>query len=109
MHWLYLGVAILFETIGTTALKASDGFTRLGPPILVVLSYVLSFWLLALVLRIIPVGVAYAIWAGLGVCLIAGIGWVVFGQRLDAPALLGLFLIISGIVVINLFSKTVGH
>jgi small multidrug resistance pump len=109
MHWLYLGVAILFETIGTTALKASDGFTRLGPSILVVLSYVLSFWLLALVLRIIPVGVAYAIWAGLGVCLIAGIGWVVFGQRLDAPALLGLFLIISGIVVINLFSNTVGH
>jgi small multidrug resistance pump len=109
MHWLYLGVAILFETIGTTALKASDGFTRLGPSILVVLSYMLSFWLLALVLRIIPVGVAYAIWAGLGVCLIAGIGWVVFGQRLDAPALLGLFLIISGIVVINLFSKTVGH
>ena len=109
MHWLYLGVAILFETIGTTALKASDGFTRLGPSILVVLSYVLSFWLLALVLRIIPVGVAYAIWAGLGVCLIAGIGWLVFGQRLDAPALLGLFLIISGIVVINLFSKTVGH
>jgi small multidrug resistance pump len=109
MHWLYLGVAIVFETIGTTALKASDGFTRLGPSILVVLSYVLSFWLLALVLRIIPVGVAYAIWAGLGVCLIAGIGWVVFGQRLDAPALLGLFLIISGIVVIDLFSKTVGH
>lgn len=109
MHWLYLGVAILFETIGTTALKASDGFTRLGPSILVVLSYVLSFWLLALVLRIIPVGVAYAIWAGLGVCLIAGIGWVVFGQRLDAPAILGLFLIISGIVVINLFSNTVGH
>ena len=109
MQWLYLGVAILFETIGTTALKASDGFTRLGPSILVVLSYVLSFWLLALVLRIIPVGVAYAIWAGLGVCLIAGIGWVVFGQRLDAPAILGLFLIISGIVVINLFSNTVGH
>lgn len=109
MHWLYLGVAILFETIGTTALKASDGMTRLGPSLLVVMSYVISFWLLALVLRIIPVGVAYAIWAGLGVCLIAGIGWVVFGQRLDAPALLGLVLIISGIVVINLFSKSVGH
>ncbi|MGL4414549.1 MAG: QacE family quaternary ammonium compound efflux SMR transporter [Roseinatronobacter sp.] len=109
MHWLYLGVAIVFETIGTTALKASDGMTRLGPSLLVVMSYVISFWLLALVLRIIPVGVAYAIWAGLGVCLIAGIGWVVFGQRLDAPALLGLVLIISGIVVINLFSKSVGH
>lgn len=109
MHWLYLGVAILFETIGTTALKASDGLTRLGPSLLVVMSYVISFWLLALVLRIIPVGVAYAIWAGLGICLIAGIGWIIFGQRLDAPALLGLVLIISGIVVINLFSKSVGH
>jgi small multidrug resistance pump len=109
MHWLYLGVAIVFETIGTTALKASDGLTRLGPSMLVVLSYVISFWLLALVLRIIPVGVAYAIWAGLGVCLIAGIGWVVFGQKLDMPALLGMGLILAGIVVINLYSKTVGH
>jgi small multidrug resistance pump len=109
MHWLYLGVAILFETIGTTALKASDGMTRAGPAIVVVLAYALSFWLLALVLRVIPVGVAYAIWSGLGVCLIAGIGWVVFGQRLDAPAMLGLGLIIAGILVINIFSTSVGH
>ncbi|MFN7001939.1 MAG: DMT family transporter [Roseinatronobacter sp.] len=109
MHWLYLGVAILFETIGTTALKASDGMTRLIPSVVVVVSYVLAFWLLALVLRVIPVGVAYAIWAGLGICLIAGIGWIMFGQRLDAPALLGMGLIVAGIVVINLFSKTVGH
>ncbi len=109
MHWLYLGVAILFETIGTTALKASDGMTRLGPALIVVAAYILSFWLLALVLRVIPVGVAYAIWAGLGICLIAGIGWVLFGQRLDMPALIGIGLIIAGIVVINLFSKTVGH
>ena len=109
MHWLYLGVAILFETIGTTALKASDGMTRAVPALVVVLSYALSFWLLALVLRVIPVGVAYAIWAGLGVCLIAAIGWVIFGQRLDTPAILGMGLIIAGIVVINLFSKSVGH
>ena len=109
MHWLYLGVAILFETIGTTALKASDGMTRLGPAVIVVAAYILSFWLLALVLRVIPVGVAYAIWAGLGICLIAGIGWVLFGQRLDMPALIGIGLIIAGIVVINLFSKAVGH
>jgi small multidrug resistance pump len=74
-----------------------------------VLAYALSFWLLALVLRVIPVGVAYAIWSGLGVCLIAGIGWVVFGQRLDAPAMLGLGLIIAGILVINIFSTSVGH
>lgn len=104
MHWLYLAVAILFETIGTTALKASDGMTRAGPALVVVLAYALSFWLLALVLRVIPVGVAYAIWSGLGICLIAVIGWVVFGQRLDLPAILGMMLIVSGILVINLFS-----
>ncbi len=109
MHWLYLGVAIFFETIGTTALKASDGMTRAGPALVVVLAYALSFWLLALVLRVIPVGVAYAIWSGLGICFIAMIGWSVFGQRLDLPALLGLGLIIAGILVINLFSNTVGH
>lgn len=109
MHWLYLGVAILFETIGTTALKASDGMTRLGPALLVLLAYTISFWLLALVLRVIPVGVAYAIWSGLGICLIAAIGWGVFGQRLDTPALVGLGLIILGIAVINLFSDTVSH
>lgn len=109
MHWLYLAVAIVFETIGTTALKASDGMTRAWPALLVVLAYALSFWLLALVLRIIPVGVAYAIWSGLGICLIAAIGWVVFGQRLDMPALIGLGMIIAGIVVINVFSDSVGH
>lgn len=107
MHWLYLGAAILFETIGTTALKASDGMTRLWPAVLVVVAYALSFWLLALVLRVLPVGVAYAIWSGVGICLIAGIGWVVFGQKLDAPALIGMGLIITGIVVINLFSAKV--
>lgn len=107
MHWLYLGAAILFETIGTTALKASDGMTRLWPAVLVVLAYALSFWLLALVLRVLPVGVAYAIWSGVGICLISGIGWVVFGQKLDAPALLGMGLIIAGIVIINVFSAKV--
>ena len=107
MHWLYLGVAILFETIGTTALKASDGMTRALPALVVVLAYALSFWLLALVLRVIPVGVAYAIWSGLGICFIAMIGWFAFGQRLDAPAMIGIGLIIAGIVVINLFSAKV--
>jgi small multidrug resistance pump len=107
MHWLYLGAAILFETIGTTALKASDGMTRLAPAVLVVVAYALSFWLLALVLRVLPVGVAYAIWSGVGICLIAAIGWVVFGQKLDAPALIGMGMIIAGIVIINLFSAKV--
>jgi small multidrug resistance pump len=107
MHWLLLGLAIAFETIGTTALKASDGMTRLWPALLVVVAYALSFWLLALVLRVLPVGVAYAIWSGVGICLIAAIGWVVFGQKLDTPALIGMGLIIAGIVTINLFSAKV--
>ncbi len=109
MPWLYLGVAIFFETIGTTALKASDGMTRAGPALVVVLAYALSFWLLALVLRVIPVGVAYAMWSGLGICFIALIGWIVFGQKLDAAALFGIALIMAGILVINLFSTTTGH
>jgi len=109
MHWLYLAVAILFETIGTTALHASQQFSRLGPSLLVVVAYGISFYLLALVLRYIPVGVAYAIWSGLGICLIALIGFVVFGQRLDLPAVIGLTMIIAGIVVIQVFSNSATH
>ncbi len=109
MPWVYLAIAVMFETIGTTALKASDGFTRLWPTVLVALAYGVSFWLLSMVLRTIPVGIAYAIWSGLGICLIAGIGYVVFGQRLDLPAVLGLGMIIAGIIVIQLFSKSTGH
>ena len=107
MHWLLLGIAIVFETIGTTALKASEGMTRLWPALLVVLAYGASFYLLAQVLRVIPVGIAYAIWSGAGICLIAAIGYGVFGQKLDAPALLGMGLIIAGIVVIKAFSTQV--
>ncbi|WP_068305074.1 multidrug efflux SMR transporter [Pararhodobacter sp. CCB-MM2] len=109
MHWVYLLTAIFFETIGTTALKASEGFTKLGPSALVVVSYAASFWLLAMVLKIIPVGIAYAIWSGAGICLIAGIGYVAFGQRLDLPAIAGIALIMLGILVINLFSNTTAH
>jgi small multidrug resistance pump len=109
MHWLTLAAAILFETIGTTALKASDGFTRLWPSIVVVLAYGVSFWLLALVLRVMPVGIAYAVWSGLGICFIAAIGLLVFGQKLDAPALVGMGLIVAGILVINLFSNAAPH
>lgn len=109
MHWLFLGAAILFETIGTTALQASQQFTRPGPTVVVVLSYGVSFFLLALVLKYVPVGVAYAIWSGLGICFIAAIGYFLFGQRLDLPAVLGLALIILGIVIINLFSKAATH
>jgi small multidrug resistance pump len=109
MHWFFLGAAILFETIGTTALQASQQFSRLGPTILVIVAYGVSFYLLAMVLRYIPVGIAYAIWSGLGICFIAAIGYVVFGQRLDAPAVLGIAMIIAGIVVINVFSDSATH
>ena len=109
MHWLYLGVAILFETIGTTALQASQQFTRAGPSVIVVFSYALSFYLLALTLRFMPVGVVYAIWSGLGICFIALIAYLVFDQRLDLPAVLGMAMIIAGIIVINVFSNTATH
>lgn len=109
MQWVYLLTAIFFETIGTTALKASEGFTRLGPSAVVVVAYAASFWLLALVLKTIPVGIAYAIWSGAGICLIAGIGYVMFGQKLDLPAVLGIGLIMAGILVINLFSNSTSH
>jgi len=106
---LILGAAIVSEVIATSALKASDGFTRLWPSVVTAIGYLISFYLLSLVLKTISVGVAYAIWSGLGIVLIACIGWAVFGQKLDLPALLGMALIIAGVVVINVFSKTTGH
>ena len=109
MHYVYLIFAVLAETIGTTALQASHQFTRLWPSALVVVAYGISFYLLALALKVMPVGIVYAIWSGLGIIFIAAIGYWVFGQKLDTPALLGLGLIIAGIVVIQLFSNTTTH
>ena len=109
MTYFYLLLAILAETIGTTALQASQQFTRPLPSVVVVVAYAASFYLLALVLRTIPVGIAYAIWSGLGIVFIALIGLAVFNQRLDAPAVLGIGLILSGILVIHLFSATAPH
>ncbi|QFU08551.1 Multidrug transporter EmrE [Rhodobacteraceae bacterium THAF1] len=109
MPYLYLVLAVAAETIGTSALQASQQFTRLGPSVLVVLGYTVAFYFLSLTLRSLPVGVAYAMWSGLGILLISLIGWVVFGQRLDMPAILGMGLILAGIVVIQLFSNTAHH
>ncbi|MGD9863381.1 MAG: multidrug efflux SMR transporter [Pseudodonghicola sp.] len=108
-HYIYLILAVAAETIGTSALQASQQFSRLLPSLLVVVAYGLSFYLLALVLRYMPVGIVYAIWSGLGIVFIAAIGFAVFGQKLDLPAILGLGLIIAGIAVINLFSGSTGH
>lgn len=107
--YLYLAFAIGAEVIGTTALKASDSFTRPWPSLLTVGCYALSFYLLTFSLRVLPTGIAYAIWSGVGIVLISAISWVVYEQRLDLPAIFGLALIIAGVAVINLFSKSVGH
>lgn len=106
VSYIYLVAAILAETIGTTALHASQQFTRLAPSLIVVAGYGISFYLLALALREIPVGIAYAIWSGLGIVFIAAIGYLAFGQRLDLPALLGMAMILGGILVIHLFSAS---
>ncbi len=104
MPYLYLAIAILAEVVGTSALKAADGFTRPWPSMLVVLGYGVAFYFLSLALKTIPVGIAYAIWSGAGVALITLIGWSVFKQTLDAMALLGIGLIVAGVVVIQISS-----
>ena len=101
---LYLAAAISVEVIATSALKASDGFTKTGPALIVLFGYSISFYLLSLTLRTIPVGIAYAIWSGFGIVLIAIIGWLLFGQKIDRPAVVGMGLIIAGVVVINSLS-----
>ncbi len=108
-QWVFLAVAIVSEVIATSALKAAEGFTRLWPSIVVVAGYVIAIYFLSLSVKTIPLGIAYAIWSGAGVALIAMIAWVFYGQVLDAPAILGLALIIAGVVVLNVFSKTVAH
>lgn len=107
--YLYLGAAILAEVIATSLLKTSQGFTRLWPSVATVIGYAISFYCLAQTLGSVPTGVAYAIWSGVGIVLISLIAWWVFGQTLDVPALIGMGLIVAGVVVINLFSKSVAH
>ncbi|WP_417816916.1 SMR family transporter [Tritonibacter scottomollicae] len=109
MHYLYLMAAVLAETIGTTALQASQQFTRLLPSVIVVVAYAASFFLMSLTLKYMPVGIVYAIWSGLGIVLIAAIGFIVFGQRIDLPAIAGMMMIIAGILVIHLFSSSSSH
>ena len=106
MGYLYLGIAVAAEVIATSALKASDGFTRPLPTVVVALGYGIAFYFLSLVLKTVPVGVAYAIWSGAGIVLIGLIGWLVLKQPLDLPAMLGMGLIVAGVAVIQLFSRT---
>ena len=107
--YLILMIAIVFETIGTAALQASQQFTKPIPSIIVVIGYGLAFYMMALTLKFLPVGITYAVWSGLGIISISVIAYFAFGQKLDLPAILGMSLIVVGILIINLFSKTAVH
>jgi small multidrug resistance pump len=109
MGYIYLTIAIIAEVIATASLKASEGFSKLAPSLVVLVGYGIAFYFLSLVLKTIPVGVAYAIWSGLGIVLITIVGFVLFGQKLDSPAAIGMLLIISGVFVMNVFSNSVVH
>jgi small multidrug resistance pump len=109
MTYFYLLLAIVMETIGTTALQASQQFTRTGPSAIVVIGYAASFYLLSLTLKVMPVGIVYAVWSGLGIVMISAIGYFVYGQKLDMPAILGMVLILAGVGTIHLFSGSTTH
>ncbi|CAD7023932.1 quaternary ammonium compound-resistance protein [Pseudorhizobium endolithicum] len=109
LTYVSLAAAIVLEVIGTTFLQQSQQFSRPLPTLLMALCYGAAFYLLSLALRTMPVGVAYAIWSGLGIVLISAVGFFVLGQRLDLPAICGIGLIIAGVLVVNLFSSSVGH
>lgn len=108
-QWLFLSVAIVSEVVATSALKASDGFTQLWPSVVVIAGYVIAFFFLSLTLRTMPVGVAYAIWSGVGIVLVTLIAWYIFEQSLDIPAIIGLTLIVTGVVILQVFSKSSAH
>ena len=109
MNYVYLFAAIVSEVIATSALKAAEGFSRFWPSVIVILGYGLAFYCLSLTMRTIPIGVAYAIWSGVGIVLIALVGLLFYRQPLDAPALIGMAFILAGVLIINVFSKTAGH
>lgn len=109
MTYLYLSIAIIAEVVATSALKASEEFTQLIPSIVVVVGYGVAFYFLTLVLRVIPLGITYAVWSGLGIVLVAVVGFFLYKQTPDIPAIIGMSLIISGVIIINVFSKTISH
>ncbi|MEM9102381.1 MAG: multidrug efflux SMR transporter [Pseudomonadota bacterium] len=109
MVYVYLAIAIIAEVIATSALKASDGFSKSVPSFIVVIGFGVAFYCLSIVLKSIPIGIAYAIWSGLGIVLISLIGWLAFEQKLDWAAIVGITLIICGVLVMNLFSKSINH
>ncbi|WP_280869977.1 SMR family transporter [Labrys sp. LIt4] len=109
MTYAALVIAVILEIIATSLLKASDQFTRLWPTVMMGLCYMAAFYFLSYTLRTMPVGIAYALWSGIGIVLISVIGFVVFNQSLDLPAIIGIGLILAGVVIINLMSKSISH
>ncbi len=109
MTYIYFAAAIVSEVVATSALKASEEFTKLIPSLIVIIGYCISFYLVTLVLRTIPIGITYAIWSGIGIVLIAIVGAILYKQIPDIPAVIGMGLIIAGIVIINVYSKTIVH
>jgi len=109
MIYIYLTAAIVAEVIATSALAKTNGFTNLWPSLVSIAGYGIAFFLLSLVTRAMPVGIVYAVWSGAGIVLVALAGWLIFGQKLDLPAILGLAMIVAGVLIINLVSKSVGH
>ena len=107
--YLFLTLAITAEVVATTALSQVDNFTRLWPTVIAIVGYTIAFFFLSFTLRVMPTGIVYAIWSGMGIVFVALIAWVWFGQKLDLPAILGLGLIVAGVVIVNLFSKSLTH
>lgn len=107
--WLFLSIAIVGEVVATSAIKSSNGFTNLVPSVVVAAGYAAAFYFLSLALKSIPVGIAYAVWAGVGIVLVAAIAWIIHDQKLDLWAFVGIGLIISGVTVLNLLSKASAH
>lgn len=109
MKYVYLAIAIVAEVLATTSLKASAEFTKLVPSLIVIVGYAVAFYFMTLVLRFIPVGITYAVWAGLGIVLVAIVGTIAYKEFPDMPAVIGMALIVAGVVIINVFSQTVSH
>jgi len=108
-NWIFLAVAIFAEVVATTALKTSDGFSKWLPSAVVILGYGVAFYFLSLTLRMIPMGIVYAIWSGVGIVLISGVGWMWYGEKLGLPEMVGIALIVFGVVLLNVSSKSVAH
>ncbi|MFM9836482.1 MAG: DMT family transporter [Methylophilaceae bacterium] len=108
-HWLALAIAIVAEVIATSTMKATNEFTRFWPSLVVVLGYGTGFYFMTISMRVLPIGIMYAIWSGVGILVVSLMGWVIYRQALDIPAIIGMGLIVAGVVVINVFSKSIGH